>query len=165
MGLQPRKILDDAVVDNGEAAIAAGLRMGVDLIGLTVGGPAGMAHAHRAGKGRAVRRQLRQSRQAARRFIDLQALRAAHRHAGGVVAPVLQTAQAVQQDGGGLLAAHVAYYSTHIQFLLIKIEEEQTRRPFVFASGHSLFVLRSPAYLLAVYAPGQHGRTSAESFR
>ena len=113
LGLQAGKVLDDAVVDNGEAAVAAGLGMGVDLIGLTVGGPAGVAHAHRAGEGRAVRRQLRQSRQPARRFIDLQSRRAAHRHAGGVVAAVLQTAQAVQQDGGGLPTAHVAYYSTH----------------------------------------------------
>ena len=38
------------------------------------------------------------------------------------------------------------------------------RRPFVFASGHSPSVLRSPAYLLAVYAPGRHGRASAEYF-
>ena len=39
-----------------------------------------------------------------------------HRHAGGVVSPVFQAGQPLQQNRGRLLFSDVTYDSTHIQF-------------------------------------------------
>ena len=114
LGAEQGVVLDDAVVDNGEQAALADLGMGVDVVGLAMGGPAGMAHAQRTGEGAALLRQIGQRLQAASGLADLQALGAADSHARRVVAAVLQTAQAVQQDGGGFLHAHVSHDSTHI---------------------------------------------------
>ena len=51
-----------------------------------------------------------------------------HRHTGGVVPPVLQPGQAVQQNGGRLFPAHIAYNSTH-GYILPVLPEMQTQRP------------------------------------
>lgn len=70
-----------------------------------------------------------------------------------VVAPVLQTAQTVQQDGSRFLLAHVSYNSAHIlKFLLKSLDSSahaDTQSIRMSHSGHSLSVLRSPAYLPA----------------
>ena len=52
-----------------------------------------------------------------------------HRHTGGVVPPVLQPGQAVQQNGGRLFPARIAYNSTHGYILLPVLPEMQTQRP------------------------------------
>ena len=45
-----------------------------------------------------------------------------HRHAGGVVAPVLQLAQALQQKGGRLLVSNVSNDTAHIKISSDKIQ-------------------------------------------
>ena len=114
--LRPQQgvVFNDAVVDNGEQAVFTDLRVCVDVVGLPVGSPAGVSHAQRTGHGAALLRQIGQRLQTALGLADAQPLRAAHGHAGGVVAAILQTAQAVQQDGGRLLGAHITHDSTHI---------------------------------------------------
>ena len=60
--LQGDEVFDDAVVDHGELAALAHMGMGVDVVGLAVGGPAGVSDAQGAGQVPAVMGQLPQSR-------------------------------------------------------------------------------------------------------
>ena len=88
--------------------------MGVNIVGLAVGGPAGVADAQVAGQISAVMGQILQHLQAALGLLHLQPCGAEHRHTGGVIAPVFQALQAVQQNGSRLLLANISYDSTHI---------------------------------------------------
>ena len=88
--------------------------MGVNIVGLAVGGPAGVADAQVAGQICPVMGQILQHLQAALGLFHLQPCGAEHRHTGGVIAPVFQALQAVQQNGSRLLLANISYDSTHI---------------------------------------------------
>ena len=110
---QLRVVFDDAVVHHGEAAALADLRVGVGVVGLAVGGPAGMADADNAGHGLALVRQVGQRLQTALGLLHTQTVRTAHGHTGGVIAPVFQPAQSLQQQRRGLLRSYISYDSTH----------------------------------------------------
>ena len=112
--LQGDEVFDDAVVDHGELAALAHMGMGVDVVGLAVGGPAGVSDAQGAGQVPTVMGQLPQSRHPALFLAKAQHAIAAHGDTGGVIAPVFQPLQPVQQNGGGLLMANISYDSTHI---------------------------------------------------
>ena len=90
------------------------MRVGVDVVWLAVGGPAGVADAQRAGQIRAVMGQLLQDLQATLGLSHLHPVRAADGHAGRVITTVFQPLQSVQQNGGGLLPTYITYDSTHI---------------------------------------------------
>ena len=108
-------VLDDAVVDQGHLAALAHMGMGVDVVGLAVGGPAGVADAQVPVEVRPVMAELPQRLQPALALADLQSqLLRPHSDAGGVIAPVLHPIQTIQQDGGGLLVlAHESDNSAH----------------------------------------------------
>ena len=114
--LQLGVVLDDAVVHHGDLAAAADLGVGIHVRGRAVGGPPGVAHAHGAGHRRARVQHVAEDLEPALGLMDGELFRppVVHRHAGGVVAPVLQLAQSVQQNGGRLAAAHVSDNTTHI---------------------------------------------------
>ena len=98
VGAQVGEVLDDAVVHDGDPAGRVGVRVGVAVVGRAVGGPAGVAHAGRAGD-RAVGEFLVQVLDAAGLLGDLQrAVRADDGDARGVVAAVLEAAQALDDD-------------------------------------------------------------------
>ena len=65
-------VFDDAIVHHGDAAVLGDLRVGVDVVRLAVGGPAGMADAERAGQRRAVIGFCDQILQPALGLFDLQ---------------------------------------------------------------------------------------------
>ena len=117
--LELHVVFDDAVVDDGDPAVLADVGMGVDVVGLPVGGPAGVADAQAPVQIRAAVDQVRQGLQPAPGLADLEphGLRA-HRHAGGVIAPVLHPRQSVQQDGGRRLSAYKSDDSAHEKILL-----------------------------------------------
>ena len=48
-----------------------------------------------------------------------------YRHPGGVIPPVLQAGQALQQDGSGLLLPDIAYNSTHILVSSLYCQEDK----------------------------------------
>ena len=100
-------------MDHGEFPALAHLRMGVDVVGFSVGGPAGVADTGGAGQGPALLRQIGQRLQAALGLAYLQTVRSAHGDAGGVIAPVFQPAQSLQQQRRRLLRTHISYDSTH----------------------------------------------------
>ena len=70
--LQLDVVFDDAVVDHGDAAALADMGVGVDVVGLPVGGPAGVADAHVARQIRPVVGQIAEHLQPARGLLHRQ---------------------------------------------------------------------------------------------
>ena len=114
LGAQLGEVLDDAVVHQRDPAGRPEVRVGVDVVRGAVGGPAGVPDAG----GR--RRQRRARRCAFSRLASLPARLSEtiaavghERDPGGVVAAVLQPAQALDHDVLGLLVADVPDDSAH----------------------------------------------------
>ena len=113
--LELQIVFDDAVVDDGDPAVLADVGVGVDVVGLPVGGPAGVADAQAPLQVRAAVDQVRQHLQPSLGLADLEPRRLGpHRHAGGVIAPVLHPRQALQQNGGRGLFSYKSDDSAHI---------------------------------------------------
>ena len=113
--LQLRIVLDDAVVHHGDLAAAADLGMGVDVAGGAVGGPAGVADAHRAVQVLATADHVTEHLEAALGLLYLHPLPVLRIdcHAGAVIAPVLQALEPVQQNRSSLLLSYISYDSAH----------------------------------------------------
>ena len=90
--------------------------VGIDVVRLAVGGPAGVTDAQGAGQIRAVMGQVLQHLQAALGLLHPHPLRAIHSDACGVIPPVFQPLQSIQQNGRSLLLTYISYDSTHIIF-------------------------------------------------
>jgi hypothetical protein len=113
-GPQRVRILDDAVVDEGDAAGAVDVRMGVARRRGAVRGPAGVGDAGRAVHRFALERlaqALDPSREPAHREAGVSPVH--HRYARRVVTAVLEPAQSFEQDGGSLARADVADDAAH----------------------------------------------------
>jgi hypothetical protein len=94
-------VLDDAVVHHGDPALGIGVRMGVDLVRLTVRGPPGVADADRGlrTRGSAARPVLNpvpEILDAACRLGHLQAVAVDDGQPGRVVAPVLEAPESLE---------------------------------------------------------------------
>ena len=70
--LELHVVFDDAVVDQGDPAVLADMGWGVDVIGLPVGGPAGVADAQAPVQVRAAVDQVRQDLEPALGLADLE---------------------------------------------------------------------------------------------
>ncbi len=105
-------ILDDPVVNHGNAPALVQVGMSVRSGGRAVSGPPGVAHSQGT-RSRVALYVLHQDRKLAGGLLDLDAATVDNRHAGRVVTPVLHAPQPLQQNWGGLLGADVAYDSTH----------------------------------------------------
>src|SRR5258708_2704775 len=116
LGLQIRLegdvVLDDAVVDHHDIALAVGVRMGIVLGGLTVGRPACVPDADLAIE-RALGEDGLEVLQLADRAAGLDPDAVQHRDPGRVVAAVFETTKALENDGAGLTGADVADDATH----------------------------------------------------
>ena len=108
-----REVLDDPVVDDGHPAGAAQVRVGVDVVGRAVGGPAGVADAGRGRRQRGLLDRLLEVGELAGPLVGASDAVVRERDAGGVVAAVLQAAQALDDDVLGLLVTDVAHDSAH----------------------------------------------------
>ena len=110
--LQGQVVLDDAVVGDHDLPGRVLVRVGVLLGGPAVGGPSRVADAVLTGDGRGLEAASRAaSLPAARRRSSTPSLH--DRHPGRVVAPVLQPAQALDDDGHGVAPADVADDAAH----------------------------------------------------
>ena len=105
-------VLDDAVVDDGDGAVAADVRVGVAVGGRAVRRPAGVADADAAG-GRLVAQRFRQVGDAAGLLAQVQPVARQGGHAGAVVAAVFQPPQPFDQDRLRLPPADVADDAAH----------------------------------------------------
>ena len=88
--LEPQVILDDAVVDDDQAAGAVGVGMGVRFRGSAVRGPPCVPHADRSGHG-LLTDELGQARDLAGMAPDLEGPAIEGGQPGGVIPPVLET--------------------------------------------------------------------------
>ena len=123
------EVLDDAVVDDGNAAVAAGVRMGVDDRGLAVGSPASVADT--AGSVAIdIGKLALQTRNLAHAADDVEVRRSAlahlERNARGVIAAVLHALKACDQDVLCNIRAGVADDSAH---RINPFVRETARRP------------------------------------
>ena len=110
---QGQVVLDDAVVDHDDVALAVAVGVGVLLAGAAVGGPAGVADAVDAVE-RLQPNRLFQVAELALAAADFElAVVAHHRDARRVVAAVFQPLQPVQQDGDDGFLTNVADDSAH----------------------------------------------------
>ena len=108
------EVLDDAVVHHRDAALLAEVRVGVDVVGGAVGGPAGVAD---AGRGRpaaaAPRSPSRGWPSLPARLSETIVAAVDESDAGGVVAAVLQTPESLDHDVARLLVADVPHDPAH----------------------------------------------------
>src|SRR5262249_37963378 len=94
-------VLDHAVVDQGQDAVAADVGVGGAVVGGAVGGPAGVAAAGGAG-GRLVAQVADQFLDPAGALAQVHVRAAEGGQTGAVIAAVFQPAQALDQDRFGL---------------------------------------------------------------
>ena len=110
------EVLDDAVVDDGDATVAAGVGMGVDNGGLAVGSPAGVADAA-GGVAVDIGKFALQARDLAHAANDVEVSRRALAHlecdARGVIAAIFHTLKARDKDILCNIRAGVADNSAH----------------------------------------------------
>ena len=107
-------VFDNAVVNGHHIAVIGAMGVGIVLAGFAVGGPAGVADAAGARQGQTVVGLLRQRFQPALGFHHLYRIGSVpNGQTGGVVAPIFQTGQPLQQDGGSRLMAGKTNNSTH----------------------------------------------------
>jgi hypothetical protein len=115
--LQDPGVLDDAVVDQGDVAGGAGVGVGVGLGGRPVGGPPGVGDPH-VPPGHLDGDRLLQFGELARPAHGLEDAVVAHdRDPRRVVPPVLEAPESLQENGGRLPVAQVAYDAAHGRFL------------------------------------------------
>ncbi len=111
--LEGEVVFDDAVVDDDECAGAVAVGVGVFFGGAAVGGPAGVADAEGAVDG-GVGDDGFEVAELAGGAAELEAVGASgDRDAGGVVAAVLEAAQAFNDDGDDGLRSDITNDSTH----------------------------------------------------
>src|SRR5690606_28287812 len=114
-GAQFPVVFDDAVVHHGD--VPGGVGMGIDPVGNPVGGPAGVGDAAPA-MGRVGGELGLQGRHLASGLVDPQLAGVVHhRHTGGVVAPVFQTAQALHENFNDVALGNGPDDATHSYFL------------------------------------------------
>ena len=107
------EVLDDPVVDDGDAPILAQVRMGVAVGRTAVRGPSGVADAGRGVGQRVAAEQGLEVGELAGLLAHLELAVADDGDAGGVVSAVLQTAQAGDDDLQCLLLTDVPDDSAH----------------------------------------------------
>ena len=125
--LEARVVLDNAVVDNGNLAVEAGVRVCILFGRCTVGGPAGVGDADIAFN-RVVLELLFEGADLARcadRF-DLAAVDKGDARA--IVATVFEFLESADQDGERFVLADVADYSAHSKILKPCKKRERSRR-------------------------------------
>ena len=107
-------VLDDTIMHQREVPALAEVRMGVDGVGLAVGGPAGMGYTDAAG-GVLGGTLLFQGRHFAGGLIHVKvSLVVNHAHASRVIAAIFQSMKTLYQNRVSFLLTDVSYNSAHL---------------------------------------------------
>jgi hypothetical protein len=122
------EVLDDAVVDDRDAARAIAVGMGVEIARPTVRGPTGVAQTY-ACAGRPAAQGISENGHLAGALLDEQiAVLSDEGDAGGVVTPVLEAAQPIEQDWSGVSRPGVSDDSAHAVQLPVSVTLPPRRR-------------------------------------
>ncbi len=119
-GAQRAEVLDDAVVNYGDLAMAIDVWMRVALIGLAMRRPAGVRDADGAVRGTAVHHGL-ELRDLAFCLAGVEALSVHRRDAGRIVAAVFEALEALDEQRAGDLGPDVAYNSAHMESRVLDV--------------------------------------------
>ena len=113
MAAQRRVVFNDAVMYHGDAALHVRMRMGVQVAGFPMGGPAGMADANSA-RNRAFLQKARQIFQPSLGLAhaDL-SVRADHCHSGAVISTIRKPLQPFHQNGRSVFRADISHNAAH----------------------------------------------------
>ena len=110
---QCAEVLDDAVVDDGDAPGAVAVGMGVEVADASVGGPAGVAQAN-AGGGRLAAEGVLEHRDLTRTLLHEQLARVGDEgDARRVVTAVLETPKPIEEDGACFPGPGISDDPTH----------------------------------------------------
>ncbi len=116
---QVAEVLDDAVVDDRDAAGAIAMGVGVEIARATVRGPASVAQADPC-TGRVAAEGVRQNGHLTGSLLNEQvSILGDEGDAGGVVAPVLEASQPIEQDRSSFSGSGVADDSAHTNSLQV----------------------------------------------
>ena len=112
---QGGEVLDDAVVDDGGLAVEGEVRVRVDVVRATVGGPTGVAQTGVAGQGVATNDvdALDEVAELAFCFFYADTLCVIDGDTGGIVSAVLHPLQCIEPDFQGLLLSYVSNDCAH----------------------------------------------------
>ena len=110
---QRKEVFDDAVVNDDDIAGAIAMRVGVLFAGTPMCGPAGMADAIVALYGIEPQDVFEVAKFSGRAADAEGLIVAINGEAGGIVTAVLETLQAIHDDGDGVLCPHISYDSAH----------------------------------------------------
>ena len=144
VGLQLEVVLDDPVVDDGDAFVLVGMRILVRR--LPVGRPAGVPDARRALR-RRVAKPVFQILELSLGADDGQALLAENGEAGGVVSAVLELAQSVDEEARALLVTHVSNDAAHSGTLSPRLQVLSNLQPVFFDDFFGAFFSTQPSML------------------
>ena len=111
-GLERAVVLDDPVMDDGDLARVIHVRVGIDRVRLAVRSPAGVADAQHVGVLGPVE-DLFQGADPAAGLLDADAAVPEQRDARGVIAPVLEPLEALDQDRLSGLPSQISNNTTH----------------------------------------------------
>src|ERR687891_55621 len=106
------EVLDDAVVDDGDPAVAVEVWVRVLVGRRPVGGPPRVAHTDRPLRGSVVRELLLQGLELPGALHDGE-VAVEHSHPGRVVATVFETMEPLEDDGERLVGTHIADDPAH----------------------------------------------------
>ena len=115
-GLDFLVVFNDAVVHQGQRGIVAQMGMGVALRRHAVRGPAGVPHSAGGRGNRLLGQVFLQGRQFALGSHHAQSALAHKGHAGRIITPVFQTAQALHHHGHGGPVARISDNAAHISY-------------------------------------------------
>src|SRR5688500_7066661 len=111
-------ILDDAIVDDGDAPALVPMRVRILVGRRAVGGPARMSEADQPGQGIARKHRRKTFVDLTDPLPDLELAVAHNRQPRAIVAAVFEAPESIQQHGRGLPFAHITNNSTHNIFIV-----------------------------------------------
>ena len=119
-------ILNDAIVDHGEAAKSCGMRVGVNVVRWPVRGPSGVTDAHRAGWN-FVANEGQEIFNFPFFLFYLNGIRAIkNSNTSAVVSAVFESLQALDENGKAVFISYVSNYTAHRNTNLITILTRST---------------------------------------
>ena len=111
-------IFNSAVVDDGNVAVLAVMRMGIGIGRFAMGGPAGMGYSRSGVIKFLVGAKRLQIAHLAHGLVNIEFTAIGRqRHTGAVISPVFESMKSFYQDIVDITAADISYYSAHIFYL------------------------------------------------
>ncbi len=106
-------ILDHAIVNEGDSAALVGVGVGIFVGRRSMGSPAGMSDPERAFEGVGMEEPGEAVIDFAFPFAELECVIGQDTDAGAVITPILEAAEALEDEGTGRLTTDVTYNSAH----------------------------------------------------